>query len=372
MRCCEGWTGVPLPATSTWLRSCSSLTAALLAAVVAAGQQPAQTAPAGRPQHQKSSRLPSQASRLGRFTGWLCSSSARRCLQPCSIRTSFLSRLGGQRPAAPVPTPRAAGQMPSQTSGECCLFVTCGWLLVLQPAAEHNLPCCLPAWSFAGRLALPPALPLARPCSKVSATSPLNSSRRLLGASFTHLSHKWEPRSPGGAGAGAAAPSASDGDSVDLEAPLLGSAGEGAGEPAGGLLAAATPSTPSRLRRTSTASISSMSSGGGGGGGGAAGRGISWAAPAAGGTGRRSEHGSLPGLHRSPSVDRLTKYGSAEFADESPFWPAAIGAAADGKVSLPCQLLPATASCCQQLLEGSRQYRLLALCCLRTVPPSGV
>jgi hypothetical protein len=242
--------------------------------------------------------------------------------------------------------------MPLQTSGEYCSNVTCGWLLVRQPAAERNIHAYVPG----AVLSFSPS-PSPVTCRKVSATSPLNSSRRLLGASVTHLSHKWGPRSAGGAGP--AAPSASDGPSADLEAPLLGSAG--AGEPSGGLLAVATPGTPSRLRRSSTESASSIpSSGGGGIGGGGAGRGISWAAPAAAGPARRSEHGSLPGLHRSPSVDRLTKYGSAEFADESPFWPAATGTAADGKVNLPCTPSSATASCCQQLLEGSKHSAWLS------------
>lgn len=172
--------------------------------------------------------------------------------------------------------------------------------------------------------------PFARPRRRVSARPPLgHSSRRLLGASFATLSHKWEPRfsgAPGGASAGgpSAAGQLSDGEPStaaaggwsDLDAPLLTSS-----------FSAASPRTPHTHRPSSSGGSGEGSGGEAGGGGGMLG------GPSRLSMQSRGSGGNGPS--RSASVGkRLDKWGSPEFADESPFWPAATS-----PTVRPCQAL---------------------------------
>ncbi|KAL4858875.1 Protein ACTIVITY OF BC1 COMPLEX KINASE 3 [Chlorella vulgaris] len=149
---------------------------------------------------------------------------------------------------------------------------------------------------------------------KTSSKSPLNSSRRLLGASFAHVSHKWEPRStvpPHGHGAS----TSDDGSESDLEAPLLQhslSTHRGRYRAA---VAAAQGTRDSLLHRTVSASSSGSS-------------GTirpPAAADTAGGSSSDVRDGAgsrLGGLSRAVGTKRLVKYGSSEFADEAPFFSA--------------------------------------------------
>ncbi len=144
---------------------------------------------------------------------------------------------------------------------------------------------------------------LSTACSNVSANLALNSSRRLLGASYANLTQKWESRSPHAPAAADASAEdtaeegGSSGEGEDLEAPLLPSAGaQQAWRDAAGRKAP--------LRRISTVtSISSSSAGGMG------------------------THGSVGGSKdmgsarsRAPGTEWLSKYGSGDFSDEAPFW----------------------------------------------------
>lgn len=159
----------------------------------------------------------------------------------------------------------------------------------------HGLPGMLPIW-----LCSLPLCVLA--CRRVSARPPLgHSSRRLLGASFATLSHKWEPRFSAAPSPGAPPPedweAAATSDASDLEAPLLSPS------------LSATAASPRAPRRGSSLQRGGTASGRLSGG---------------------SEGEGSVAPSRSASVDRqLDKWGSREFADESPFWPAA---AASSKV----------------------------------------
>lgn len=141
--------------------------------------------------------------------------------------------------------------------------------------------------------------------------SPLSSSRRLLGASFTSLSDKWQPRCTAAAGAssdeeggGCTSEEGGGGYASDVEAPML-----------GGPRSPRAPRSPpySPLRRPSTGSGGASGVGGGRGEG----------SGAAGSSGAASRAASFE--------QQLVKYGSREF--ESPFWPAAQA--------------PPQVSCCQ-------------------------
>ena len=140
------------------------------------------------------------------------------------------------------------------------------------------------------------------PCRRrVAARPPLgHSSRRLLGASFATLSHKWEPRFSGG-------PSAAGTPSEDWEAAAVAS---GVSDLQALLLPpslSAAAASPRPARRSASLQR-----------GGSAGSGLSSGSE---GAGLGPAKGSAS---RSASVDRqLDKWGSQEFADESPFWPAA-------------------------------------------------
>lgn len=168
------------------------------------------------------------------------------------------------------------------------------------------------------------------PCRRGSARPALGqSSRRLLGTSFATLSHKWEPRFAASGGhqaadqAAEAEPWAATGGASgwsDLEAPLLPSP-----------VSAASPLTPRDGRRWP-----SSGSGTGGSGEGSEGGGASGGSGVLSRRDRLSGRGDQSGPSRNASVDRrLDKWGSQDFSDESPFWPAATSpkVRAEGRVA---------------------------------------
>lgn len=165
-----------------------------------------------------------------------------------------------------------------------------------------------------------------QPRSKTSSKSHLNSSRRLLGASFAHVSHKWEPRStapPHGHGAS----TSDDGSDSDLEAPLLQNSLNTHRGRYRAAVAVAQGARDSLLHRT----VSAGSSGSSGTARPPA------AADTAGGSSsdvRDGAGGRLGGSSTAVGTERLVKYGSSEFAKEAPFFSAPPQAAQpSGQVS---------------------------------------
>lgn len=225
--------------------------------------------------------------------------------------------------------PRLAVSAPGLTSAPSAIIPACAAALIRVWADGGGLLLCRSCTSL--KCLSAPLLPAFFPaCSKLSNRSPLSSSRRLLGASLANFSHKWEPRS--GPPLGPCAPYSDGiiGGTTDLEMPLLPaspsrrlSAAVAAGEAGGVSAAGGTGRRAGRMHRSlSAASGSSARSGAS-----CSDLGLSPTGASAG----TAATGERLGVSRSSSVDRLTKYGSSEFSDESPFFPAA-GAAAAGKV----------------------------------------